>query len=177
MGAPRWPEVFHDHFTFVHSVTRRLAGPQLDADDLTQEVFVVVYRRLDSLRDPDRLRSWIYGICRRVVAHRRRRQKIRRALREVLGTGPEHHAATPEDATHRRQLELRLYEALDRLSPRRREVLVLFALEELSGSEIADLLEIPVNTVWTRLHAARRDLLRHLKRVGIESSLPLGAQR
>jgi RNA polymerase sigma-70 factor (ECF subfamily) len=174
MGAPRWPQVFHDHYGFVHSVTRRLAGPLLDADDLTQEVFVVVHRKLDSLRDPERLRSWLYSICRRVVAHQRRRQRVRRALQQVLGTSRDPHGFTPEDEIQRRELEHRLYEALDRLSPRRREALILFALEEMSGKEIAELLRIPVGTVWTRLHAARRDLLQQLKRVGIEPSSPLG---
>jgi RNA polymerase sigma-70 factor (ECF subfamily) len=166
--------VFHDNYGFVHSVTRRLAGPQLDADDLTQEVFAVVHRKLDGLRDPERLRSWLYSICRRVVAHQRRKQKVRRAVREVLGTSQHRHTSTPEDKTHRRELEHRLYEALDRLSPKRREALILFALEEMSGKQIAELLQIPVGTVWTRLHAARRDLLQHLRRVGIEPSSPLG---
>jgi RNA polymerase sigma-70 factor (ECF subfamily) len=174
VGSPRWPQVFHDHYGFVHSVTRRLAGPQLDADDLTQEVFVVVHRKLDGLRDPERLRSWIYGICRRVVAHQRRKQRTRRTIQQALGTRHERDASTPEDETHQRQLELRLYEALDRLSPKRREALILFALEEMSGKQIAELLQIPVRTVWTRLHAARQDLLQQLRRVGIEPSSPLG---
>jgi RNA polymerase sigma-70 factor (ECF subfamily) len=174
MAAPSWPQVFHDHYAFVHSVTRRLAGPHLDADDLTQEVFVVVHRKLHGLRDPDKIRSWLYSICRRVVAHQRRKLRVHQACRELVGRSPGRQVATPEEQTQQHQLEHQIYEALDRLSPKRREALILFALEQMEGKEIADLLQLPLGTVWTRLHAGRRDLLQQLKRVGFEPSLPLG---
>lgn len=174
MDPPSWPQVFYDYYGFVRSTTRRLAGPQLDVEDLTQDVFVVVHRKLDGLRDPEKLRSWIYSICRRVVAHQRRRHRVRSAIRELLGRNHDSYVATPEVLTQQQQLEQRLYEALDRLSPKRREALILFALEGMNGKQIADLLQIPLNTVWTRLYAARRDLLHQLKREGIESSSPLG---
>jgi len=164
---PRWPDVFRDNYAFVHSVTRRLSGPALDPDDLTQDVFVVVHRRLESLKDPARFRSWLYGICRRVVAHQRRKHKVRQALRELLGRGDPDGVDTPEAQVGHRETERRLYAALDRLSEKRREVLVLFALEEMDGKRIAELLEIPVNTVWTRLHAARKELVGHLAAEGL----------
>jgi RNA polymerase sigma-70 factor (ECF subfamily) len=163
-----WPAVFTEHYSFVHSVTRRLAGPDLDPDDLTQDVFVTVHRRLGSLEDPARLRSWLYGICRRVVAHRRRRYKVRRAIAELLARVDPPRQDSPEAHAGRRDIERRLYAALDRLSAKRRETLILFALEEMDGKQIAELLDIPVNTVWTRLHAARKDLAMHLKEAGFD---------
>ncbi|MBI5510195.1 MAG: sigma-70 family RNA polymerase sigma factor [Deltaproteobacteria bacterium] len=159
--------VVRDHYDFVCSITHRLAGPGLDVDDLVQEVFVVVHRRLDSVREPERLRAWLYGVCRRVVAGERRKIRVRAALRALWGgPTPPPAVATPEREASQTELERRLYAALLELSPRRREVLILFALEEMSGKEIAALLDIPEATVWTRLHAARKDLLQRLNQGG-----------
>ena len=169
----QWTLVFEDNYAFVNSITRRLAGPNLDADDLTQDVFVVVHQKLASLRDPTRLRSWLYGICRRVAAHQRRKHRIRTAIRDLLGKETRVMSATPEDYAGQREIERRLYDTLDRLTEKRREALILYALEGMTGEEIAALLGIPVATVWTRLHAARKDLISQLRRSGLQSMFPL----
>ncbi|MCB9557128.1 MAG: RNA polymerase sigma factor [Deltaproteobacteria bacterium] len=158
-----WPTVFREYRGFVYRVVGRLAGPALDHEDIAQDVFVVIFRKLHTLRDPHRLQSWVYGICRRVVAHQRRRLRVRQALAELVGQQPTRPTESgPERVYEQRELERVLYRALDRMSEKRREVLILFALEGLEGKQIAELLEIPLNTVWTRLHAARRDLLGQL---------------
>jgi RNA polymerase sigma-70 factor (ECF subfamily) len=170
---PSWPEVFFENYRFVQVMVARLGGPGLDADDLAQEVFLVVHRKLAGLKDPTRLRSWLYGICRRVAAHQRRRLKLQLTLASLWGLRRLEQAPdTPEDDVHRRELEQKLYEAFDRLSEKKREALILFALEEMDGKDIAQLLEIPVATVWTRLHGARQDLLRALGREGLLDICP-----
>ncbi len=116
-----WPTIFTDNYSFVHSVARRLAGPALDPDDLAQGVFVVVHRKLSTLDAPQRLRSWLYGICRRVVAHQRRKLKVRRTIKELLGEEDRRLPATPEGHLGQRQVERQLYATLDRLSQKRRE--------------------------------------------------------
>lgn len=166
--APAFAAVLAEHYGFVHAITRRLAGPDFDADDLAQEVFVVVHNRLSSLRDPEKLRSWLFGISRRVVTHKRRRRRARQTLYQLFGRDiTPSSPSTPEETLSQHETERQLYRALDALSAKRREVLVLFALEQLEGKEIAELLGIPVATVWTRLHAARQDLQGRLKKLGL----------
>ncbi len=161
-----WPKLFEEHYGFVRAIVRRLAGPELDADDLTQDVFVVVHRRLSSLRDPTRLRPWLYGIARRVVSQARRQHKLRTWLwdrwRPPAGVRP-----SPEGEAAGHQLELVLLQILDDLPRKSREALLLYAFAGMGGEEIAETLKIPVATVWTRLHAARQHALVRAERRGL----------
>jgi RNA polymerase sigma-70 factor (ECF subfamily) len=155
--APPFSAVYRDYFDFVWSSARR-QGAGLEAiDDLVQEVFIVIHGRLHTLEHPEALRSWIYGIVRRTVStyHRSRRTKRDSGSAPLLKS--QTREPSPLDvAEHRDQVKL-LWSLLDKLDSAKREVFVLAELEELTVPEIADLLGIPLNTVYSRLRAARQE--------------------
>jgi RNA polymerase sigma-70 factor (ECF subfamily) len=154
--VPSFSAIYCDYFDFVWSSARR-HGVGVDAiDDLVQEVFIVIHRQLHTLEHPEALRSWIYGIVRRTVSTHHRSQRTRRDS----GSTPLLDSQTPEPtpldvAEHQDQVKL-LRDLLDKLDAAKREVFVLAELEELTAPEIAELLSIPLNTVYSRLRAARQ---------------------
>lgn len=162
-GAARLPSfrsVYHDYFSFVWSWTRRLGVPTDALDDVVQEVFVVVHRRLDTLERPESLRSWLYSIVRRTAStyHRGRRMRSGREspepfeyeLANALQPSPLDLAVLSDDL----QVLWRLIGTLD---PRKRDVFVLAELEEMTVPEIAEAIGIPLNTAYSRLRAARQE--------------------
>jgi RNA polymerase sigma-70 factor (ECF subfamily) len=147
--------VYRQYFGFVWSSARRL-GVELDAiDDLVQEIFIVIYAKLDTLEKPEALRSWVYSIVRRTVSTHRRAQRARGTRVQAEIDSPSH-APTPLEQTESNQ-ELQLLQSLlAELDEPKREVFALVELEELSIPEVAQALEVPVNTVYSRLRAARQ---------------------
>jgi RNA polymerase sigma-70 factor, ECF subfamily len=146
-------DVYRAHFDFVYRVVARLAGSG-DVEDLVQEVFVVVHRRLGEFRGDARVSTWLFRIAYRVVGAHVRRERLRRRLRELLGRDVERGAppGAPEDALARKQSVRR---ALQRLSFDQRSALVLFEVEGWSALEIAEAVGSPIGTVYRRLHEAR----------------------
>lgn len=138
----------------VHSWCQRLGGPRLDAQDLCQEVFVLAFTRLHSLRDPQAFPAWIFGITRREILRQGRRAWLRRW---VPGVEPRERSALggPEQDAERAQLVAEVQTVLARLPIAQREVLVLCDVEERTSAEVAGLLAIPHGTVRSRLRLAR----------------------
>lgn len=140
----------------------RLGVAERDLPDLLQEVFLVVHRRRADYDAGRPLHPWIGGICLGLVRNYRRR--AHRVRERLTGTVPERASADGPDAEldRRRQRErgVRLLEALE---PEKRAVFVMFEVEGLSGRDIAELLDVPIGTVHSRLHAARRELLAALE--------------
>ena len=137
-----------------------LGGPGIDADDVAQEVFLVVQRRLDQFEGDDPS-PWLYAITVRVVRTARRGAWFRRALLGGRGdldalTDP---GPTPDVAAEGRQDRRLLYQLLGRLSEKRRSVLALFEIGGYSTEEIARLEGVPPATVRSRLFEARRSFL------------------
>jgi RNA polymerase sigma-70 factor (ECF subfamily) len=133
-----------------------LGASAADADDLCQEVFVVVHRRLSEIDTSRPLRPWIYGVALRVASeHRRQRRLLHTSLHEAEDIGS---PATQYDAVEHRQARDDLRAAIDRLDEPKREVFVLHELEELKMSEIAEALSCPIQTAYSRLHAARNEV-------------------
>jgi RNA polymerase sigma-70 factor (ECF subfamily) len=153
--------VYHAYFHQVERWARALGGPQADLEDIAQEVFVVVGRQLHRF-DGHNLPGWLYRITVRTVSDQRRRAWFRRLFR---GASPPHldrlpaEGADPSEQLERREAERRLYRILDRLSEKRRRAFILFEIEGRTGEEIAALEGIPLATVWTRLHHARKEFL------------------
>jgi RNA polymerase sigma-70 factor (ECF subfamily) len=157
--------IYRAHFAFVHRVAQRLAGPGIDAEDVAQEVFLVVDRRLDSYDRESRVTSWLYGITVNVVRAQRRRQRVRRLFE--LGLEPQ--AAAPLRSIDRAEVAEAhriAYEILDRMSAKKREVFILAEFEELSCDEIAALVGAKTETVWSRLHYARDEFAARLRKRG-----------
>jgi RNA polymerase sigma-70 factor (ECF subfamily) len=123
-------------------------------DDVVQEVFLVVHRRLCEFEGRSTLKSWLFGITRRVVRDQRRSR--RRKPTEVLEHDPiDSLARTPDAQLDLREQAALLHRLLDSLDDDKREAFVLSELEEMSGPEIADALQLNLNTVYARVRAAR----------------------
>jgi RNA polymerase sigma-70 factor (ECF subfamily) len=156
-------KVYDEHFDFVWRTARRMGIPEASADDVVQDVFLVVHRRLEDYDGHTPARRWVLGIVVRVVAdHRRRfwRKDARCVPPEVDRDGaemlPSPWPAPQEECEQAEALRLAM-DLLEQLHPDKREVLWLAQVEQLSVPEIADCLGLNVNTVYARLRAARRD--------------------
>jgi RNA polymerase sigma-70 factor (ECF subfamily) len=151
--VPSFAQIFREYMPFLWRATLALGVPASDAEDLCQEVLLVVNRRLPDF-DGRALKSWLYGICLRVASDYRRSARVRRerATDELPdeGLGP----TQPEEVDARR-VEHRLRRALDALDYDRREVFVLFEIEQLTLREISEATGAPLQTVYSRLQAAR----------------------
>jgi RNA polymerase sigma-70 factor, ECF subfamily len=160
-------QLFASEAPRVWRALRRLGVRDADLEDLVQDVFLVVYRRWGDFRGESSLRTWIYGIAlRRAFAQRRNRH-----ARGVVDLGhPELPSQAPEQSRELARVELRgaLQHALERLREGKREVFVLYELEELPMRDVAALLATPLHTCYARLYAARAELAVALRRAGHE---------
>jgi RNA polymerase sigma-70 factor, ECF subfamily len=151
-------------FDHVVRWLRVLRAPEADIEDLAQEVFVVVRRRLPDF-DGRNVAGWLHRIASRQIVQHRRKQWSRRVF---LLPQPTDIEDLPSDTTRAdTRLELqekqRLLERIvSRMSEKRRVVFLLFEVEGYSGEEIADILDVPANTIWTRLFHARKDFFTFL---------------
>ena len=154
-GLPSLAEIFRQYAPFVWRALRRLGVPESDVEDVTQEVFVVVHRKLSDFEGRSSLRTWIYGICARTASDYRRSGRVRREI--VTDAPPE---GTQEgwqhDAVALRQARATLDKILDTLDDDKRATFVLYEIEELSMAEVAEALSCPLQTAYSRLHAARK---------------------
>jgi RNA polymerase sigma-70 factor, ECF subfamily len=158
--------VYAAHADFVWASLQRLGVRANDLDDVLQEVFVIVHQRLHTFDHTAKVTTWLFGICLRAASDHRRRAYRRR---EQVGDEPVHEPArtetsTPEDAAVGRQSRARLDRILDELDLEKRAVFVMFEVEELSCDEIAAIVGVPVGTVHSRLHAARKQFERAIGR-------------
>jgi RNA polymerase sigma-70 factor (ECF subfamily) len=157
-GVPAFKAIYAEYFEFVWSSARRLGVVPGAMDDVVQEIFVVIHRRIHTLEQPDSLRSWIYSIVRRTVSgyHRSRRSRnvSDTALAQHVGTQMDAQL-TPFDLAEQNEEAKLLWSVLEEIEPRKREVLVLVEFDGMTVPEIAEALEIPVNTAYSRLRAGR----------------------
>ena len=156
--VPSFPSVYRQYFDFVWSTARRLGVEPEAMDDLVQEVFIVIHAKLDTLEKPEALRSWIYGVVKRSVSTYRRAKRSRGSAGfGALGADePVSHAPSPLEQTQTNAELQMLAHLLEELDEPKREVFALVEVEELSVPEVAEILEIPLNTAYSRLRAARQ---------------------
>lgn len=155
-----------EHADFVGWSLQRLGVRESDLGDLFQEVFVVVHRRLATFDGSSPMPAWLFGICKRVVAAHRRRGY--RRWETVVTNPPEESSEgihpNPEEVALARQRSEKLAAILGELDRDKRAVLVMFEIEESSCEEISLALGVPVGTVYSRLHAARKAFQKALAR-------------
>ncbi len=155
---PPFKTIYRQYFDFVWASARRLGVPSEAMDDVVQEVFVVIHTKVQTVEKPEALRSWIYGVVRRTVSsHRRaRRTEVSNGPSLDAGTEAPSHEPTPFEHSERNaDLEL-LSTLLNELDEPKRELFALVELDELTVPEAADVLQIPLNTAYSRLRAARQ---------------------
>ena len=161
-------QLYREHAARVMAWAARLGGPEVDVHDVTQEVFLVVYRRLDSLRPDVKPTTWLFGITANVVkAHRRKLHVSRWVARlrpheliQAAATGP-----SPLETLEQHRAGQLIYDVLNTLSEKQRQVFVLFELEGLSTEQVADVIETTLVASRVRLHRARAAFFRQLGRI------------
>ncbi len=158
--------VYQEYADFLWKSLFRMGVSDSDRPDAMQEVLLVVHRRLKDFDGRSRLSTWLFSICLRVASTMYRKHRRRRET----PFDPEEHGAALVDAEHperlltRRDAQRRLASALDSLDPERRALLVMFELEDVPCTRLAELWGVPVGTIHSRLFAARRLFQRALVR-------------
>jgi RNA polymerase sigma-70 factor (ECF subfamily) len=162
------PRLFRAHFNDVYRMVAHLLGPGAspsDIEDLTQQVFIAAHRGWSRYRGEGQVTTWLYGIASRVVLSNLRSWRRHRRLITALQAEPLASDRAPlEQRTEAKQELTRVWQVLMCIKPKKRIVYVLHVVEERSGEEIAEILNIPVATVWTRLHHARKELAARMDR-------------
>lgn len=169
MGEPDGRQTLYDSWVREYSgdiyrCALRLCGQPDVAEELVQEVFYEAWRSMDRLRDPAKARAWLLSILRHRYMHwlrdQKRRPKSGEAAREQaqrLSTGED----LPQDILARQES---LQAALDALEDRYKVPFLLVFLEGMTCQQAAEFLDIPLGTVLSRIHRARRFLRQHLER-------------
>jgi RNA polymerase sigma-70 factor (ECF subfamily) len=150
-------ELFRAHAAFVASLVHRLGVPRSDVPDLVQEVFLLTHEKGGfEPRGVAKPRTWVAAIAvRKAAAYRRKR----REQPDTDAAERRHAEGSPADAAEAREALARVQRCLDALDFEHRATFVLYELEGQSCAEIAEALDIPVGTVYSRLHHARRRLV------------------
>jgi RNA polymerase sigma-70 factor, ECF subfamily len=151
-GAPSLEHVFAEHLSFVWRILGGMGVPEADREDVAQEVFLVVRSQLARYEERGSMRSWLYAIANRVASDHRSRARFRCEL--PCDTPPERAFDEEGRLEARRSLEL-VQAALAGLDPEPRRVFLLHEVEGLTMAEIAQAVGAPVQTCYSRLHAAR----------------------
>ena len=149
-------------FRVAYSVLRQ----REDAEEVAQEAMISACRKFRSLRNRERLRSWLVRIVWRKAVDRRRSDQ-RREKREELLLAPAP-PLTPEEDASNRQLRKHIWRAIDELPEKHRKTVILVAVEGQDMQSVAWLLNLPVGTVKSRLFNARKNLLEKLKWIANE---------
>ncbi|MDO5082255.1 RNA polymerase sigma factor SigE [Arachnia propionica] len=156
--APTWAELVAEHSERVYRLAHRLTGNRQDAEDLTQDVFVRVFRSIHTFQ-PGTLEGWLHRITTNLFLDgARRRQRIRM---DALTSAPEHvwgQASSPEQLHDDSSLDADVAQALAELKPEQRVAVVLCDIEGLSYEEIAQVLDVKLGTVRSRIARGRAQL-------------------
>lgn len=169
-----WEELVRVHSRRIYGLCYRFTGKDSEAQDLTQEVFLRVYRSLGSFRSSEgSFSTWLARLTRNLLIdhyRRTRNERVTDSIEEQLpgseGRTEEKFRSTsrPDSVVAGREAGELLQAALSRLSPELRETIILRDLQEMEYREIADVLSIPEGTVKSRLNRGRAELARLLKK-------------
>lgn len=175
--AVAWEEIVRGYTRRIYNICYRFAGTGTDAEDLTQDVFIRIYRTLGSF-DPDKasFNTWITTVTRNLLVDHFRKSKNDRATdsidsapgeddeRQALSEQLQDSGPGPHDHLSRRETREAVHAALQKLSPELREAVILRDLQDMDYKEIAQVLRVPEGTVKSRINRGRVELARLLQR-------------
>jgi len=139
----------------------QFVGCRVEAEDVVQDAFIQAFVKLPTFQRASAFYTWLYRIAFNVAVSRRRKWRPEmsiEATRDTIGEEPLDPAESPAEALEREERAAQIHAALDKLSEEHRAVLVLREIEGLCYEEIAEVLDLPVGTVRSRLHRARGQL-------------------
>ena len=163
-AVPSFAEVYRDYAQYAWRVLRRLGVREADVEDVCQEMFLVVHKKLPKFGQRSSVRTWLYSIALRCASDYRRRAHVKREEpRRAVDDGAPIDAPQPASLAHR-EARVLLDQILDALDEPKRAVFVLYELEELPMAEVAEAVGCPLQTAYSRLHAARGEFEAAVKR-------------
>ncbi len=171
--GPAWEELVHRHARRVFGLCYRFTGNSHEAEDLSQEVFLKIYRSLASYRSAaGGFPTWLTSVTRNLLVDHYRRTKRDRLTDSIEDEMPrleEKHSSTRTPFKHVADAELsgQIQHALSRLSPELREAVILRDLQGLEYNEIQEVLSVPEGTVKSRINRGRIELARILEQLGL----------
>lgn len=168
-------ELIQEHRDRVFNITYRMLGNRHEAEDVAQEVFISVFKTIDSFREESKFSTWLYRVtvnhCKNRIKylarrHDRDRDELDESKHETNGAinGGTVRAAQPDRALASAQMEQLLQEAIKSLDDDQRTVVILRDVEDLSIEEICEITGLPDGTVKSRLHRARLVLRKKMQR-------------
>ena len=163
-ALPNFRDIFEAQFSYVWNVLKRLSVAERDLEDLTQQVFLQVHGQLASFDTRRPLRPWLFSFAYNAASNYRALARHRVELSIVAPDQADSEPGAEEQLITRQELELAEL-ALTRVSLDRRALLLLHEVEGQSMPEIAQALEIPLNTAYSRLRLARREYELAVKRL------------
>jgi RNA polymerase sigma-70 factor (ECF subfamily) len=176
LGAPRerpltldFEAVYAEHFQFVWRSLRLLGVAAASLDDAAQDVFGAVARQLPDFEGRSSLRTWVFGISQNVASNHRRTRLRKLDRLEPLDDAIESREPSPQAHVEGREAAELVVRFCAELDESRRAVFVLGVLEGVPAAEIAALLGIAVNTVYTRIHSMRHALKARIDRREVET--------
>jgi RNA polymerase sigma-70 factor (ECF subfamily) len=175
--AAAWQEIVQQYHRRIYNICYRFSGSPDDASDLTQEVFIKVYRTLGSF-DGSRaaFMTWVTTVTRNLLVDHFRKGKYDRVTDSLestsggqedgltVGEQLEDQSANPEQRVQSQQTQKMVHEVLKKLSPELREAVILRDLQDMDYKEIAQVLKVPEGTVKSRINRGRTELARLLQR-------------
>jgi RNA polymerase sigma factor (sigma-70 family) len=174
--AAAWEEIVHTYNRRIYNICYRFAGSGDDAEDLTQEVFIKMYRTLASYDSAKgAFATWVTTITRNLLVDHFRKTKQDR-MTDSIDAASEHedaqplseqiqdHSAPPDAHVRSREVGETVHAALGKLSPELREAVILRDLQDMDYREIATVLKVPEGTVKSRINRGRAELARLLQR-------------
>ncbi|MDT8070467.1 MAG: sigma-70 family RNA polymerase sigma factor [Terriglobia bacterium] len=175
--AAAWEEIVHRFNRRIYNICYRFAGGADDAEDLTQEVFIKIYRTMASF-DPERasFNTWVTTVTRNLLVDHFRKTKNERITDSMdapigeedegrsISEQIEDKGVSPDQQVERLQTKQMVHEALQKLSPELREAVILRDLQDMDYREIAAALKVPEGTVKSRINRGRTELARLLQR-------------
>jgi RNA polymerase sigma-70 factor (ECF subfamily) len=168
-GAPGpeldFDEIYARHLDFVWRTLASTGVPESRLEDAAQDVFVVVHGKLAEFEGRAKITTWLYSIARRVAFEHLRRAARERERELALAELDRGEAQTPEEETRETQALRLVLDILARMDPDQREVFALVEIEQVPVRDVARMLELKENTVWSRLRLARRDFEKQAARL------------
>jgi len=175
--AAAWEEIVQRYNRRIYNICYRFAGSGDDADDLTQEVFIKMYRTLNSY-DVDRgaFMTWVTTVTRNLLVDHFRKTRQERMTDSLDTASSDHEDAmalseripdrgpAPDSRVQTREAKEAVHQALQKLSPELREAVILRDLQDMDYREIATALKVPEGTVKSRINRGRAELARLLQR-------------
>ncbi len=152
--------IYDAWFSEVSRWIRAMGGPEADREDLVQDVFVVVHRRLADF-DGQNVAAWLYRIAAHRVRDFRRLRWIKHLFNRSIPVSDQLPSLGPSPAMtlESKEKHLLLERLLSKLEESQRVAFVLFEIEGYTADEIARMQQVPINTIWARIHRARKKLL------------------